>query len=259
MQVNKYVPLGVVALLGASVLCTPAWADEASLQRQLDVQQRTLLNQQNQIYQLQQDVNALRNEIAQLRGQGVGGVSSSVAANAALPAANNSRVVDVNEAGSGPVTPMGNDNMALNQGTPQPAASAAAANVLPGVTPEAQAAYNAAYAKVQQNDLSGAQTAFKQYVETYPNNTLTPNAWYWLGQVQYSQAIYDQARLSFLNVARYNQSQKRPDALYKLGMISKIIGDTVKAARYFQLVLQSYPHDAAATLANRELQRLQGQ
>ena len=67
--------------------------------------------------------------------------------------------------------------------------------------------------------MSGAQTAFKQYVETYPNNTLTPNAWYWLGQVQYSQAIYDQARLSFLNVARYNQSQKRPDALYKLGMI----------------------------------------
>lgn len=259
MQVKKYLPVGLWALMGASLLLPTVQADEATLQQQLDVQQRTLLNQQNQIYQLQQDVASLRSEIAALKGSGVSPMS---AAPAAAPAPAAKSVVSVNDVGSGPVTPMGNDNVALNQGPAAEAAvPAAAANTaaLPGVTAEAQAAYNAAYAKVQQNDLSGAQTAFKQYVETYPNNTLTPNAWYWLGQVQYSQAIYDQARLSFLNVARYNNSQKRPDALYKLGMISKFLGDTDKATRYFQLVLQSYPNDAAATLAGRELQRLQGQ
>ena len=252
----KAVCLGAMLTLGAH----SALADEASLQRQINAQQ-------NQIYQLQQDIAYLRGELEQLRyltsRQGANMGTAAVTPVQQTPVAVN-QPVNVN-GGAGPVTPMGNDNLAINRSVstqpaaaPQPVASSGNTIALRGVDATAQQAYNAAYACVQRNDLQGAQTAFKSYVETYPDNALTPNAWYWLGQVQYQQAIYDQARLSFLNVARFNDSQKRPDALYKLGMISKFIGDTDKATRYFQLVIQSYPNDAAASLATRELQRLQG-
>lgn len=214
-------------------------ADEASLQRQLDAQQRTMNAQQNQIYQLQQDIATLRGELEQLRylasRQGGAGAVSS-----------NSTVVNI---------PVGNTSNAA-PAAPSNNAAASSSGKLTGVTDESRKAYNDAYAKVQNNDLNGAAAAFKSYVDKYPDNALTPNAWYWLGQVQYSQANYEQARLSFLNVARFADSQKRPDALYKLGMISKFLGDKDKATRYFQLVVQTYPNDAAATLSSRELQRL---
>lgn len=169
---------------------------------------------------------------------------------------------------AGPVTPMGNANLKANQSgsaapapaskptQSTPAASNSSGVGLQPVSEEARQAYNSAYALVQQNNLKGAEQAFAQYVQNYPENALTPNAWYWLGQVQYAQSNYEQSRLSFLNVARFVDSQKRPDALYKLGMITKYLGDNSKAQRYFQLVLEYYPTDAAASLAQRELQNL---
>lgn len=252
MRVKKILPVVIGSLLSTSLYCTVVQADEAALQKQLNEQQRALVNSQNEIYQLHQELDALRNELSQMRGTG----STAKSSGSSKPAAN------INDAGYGPVTPMGNDNVALNKPSNASSGSSSSSSqanndTLPGMTADAQAAYNAAYAKIQQNDLKAAKTAFRQYLDNYPENTLTPNAWYWLGQVQYSQAEYDDARLSFLNVARYNNTQKRPDALYKLGMISKLLGDNDKAARYFQLVLQSYPNDAASNLANRELQRLQ--
>ncbi len=138
---------------------------------------------------------------------------------------------------------------------PAPAVSPAAPPPLKAVTAEAQAAYDAAYARVTANDFAGAALAFRAYVTTYPDNTLTPNAWYWLGQVQYRQNQLDDARVSFLNVARFTQSTKRPDALYKLGLISRSKGEEEKAVRYFNLVISTYPADTSANMARAELAR----
>ncbi len=237
MQIRKRFVLSPIASALAMLLCANAFADEAALQRQIDAQQRTMNTQQNQIYQLQNDIAALRGEMEQLRYL----MSRQSGGNVQAPSQDT--VVNL---------PVG--NTASNQSASKPAASSSAGK-LTGVTDESRKDYNDAYAKVQNNDLKGAAADFKAYVEKYPDNALTPNAWYWLGQVQYSQADYDQARLSFLNVARFADSQKRPDALYKLGMISKFLGDKDKSTRYFQLVVQTYPNDAAATLAARELQR----
>lgn len=277
VQVKTWLSMSSLASAVMLLVSAPALADEAALQRQIEAQQRALASQQNQIYQLQNDIATLRGELEQLRylssrqgGSTSSGTSSSGSTIVSLPmgnvaANNNASSASTGAkggAGAGPVTPMGNDNLAAHNAGPttnnnNAASSQGSSVTLKGVDAKAKAAYESAYAKVQQNDLQGAQTAFKNYLDTYPDNALTPNAWYWLGQVQYSQASYEQARLSFLNVARYSDSQKRPDSLYKLGMISKFLGDTDKAVRYYQLVIQSYPNDAAATLASRELQRLQ--
>lgn len=275
MQGKTWLTMSSLASAVMLVISAPALADEATLQRQIEAQQRALASQQNQIYQLQHDIATLRGEIEQLRylasrqgSSNSGSVNTGSSSNIiTIPigdvgSSDSSNSVGAKgSSGAGPVTPMGNDNLSAHNSGPvknnNSSSSQGSSITLKGVDAQAKIAYENAYAKVQQNDLKGAQVAFKNYVDTYPDNALTPNAWYWLGQVQYSQASYDQARLSFLNVARYTDSQKRPDALYKLGMISKFLGDKDKAVRYFQLVIQSYPNDAAAILASRELQRVQ--
>ena len=89
---------------------------------------------------------------------------------------------------------------------------------------QAKSAYDNAYKFVTANNLAAAEKEFSAYLQSYPDNSLTPNAWYWLGQVQYKQNKLDEARVSFLNVARFTATPKRPDSLYKIRAYKQIKG-----------------------------------
>lgn len=291
MLISKISALVSVTCLVSAILSSNAFADEASLQRAMNAQQNQINQMQRDIASLHGELEQIRYLLSKQQGGGNyqqqpnnppmngnqynnnmgGGIPvDHIQQNNGYPQNNypqnnyptNNNVGQPNNGYSqqGPVTPMGNPNYyGNNNASSAPAPQQPAQNSGPVLKPVDQTAkqmYDNAYAKVKQNDLKGAQEAFDNYVRTYPDNSLTPNAWYWLGQVQYSQALYDLSRVSFLNVARFTNSQKRPDALYKLGMIHKFMGDTDKARRYYQLVIQFYPNDAAASLANRELQRM---
>lgn len=246
-----------VALLLSLCLAisVPAYASEATLQRQLDAQQKTILEMQSRITELSSQVNTLRADVESLRfelAKSAGGAVSTVPATAAAPATQNAvkPAAPGSATATGPAPVKAQDSGAAAQGS---SAAAGGALALKAVDSSAQSAYDAAYARVVSNDLKGAAAAFNGYVTTYPDNTLTPNAWYWLGQVQYKLNDLDNARVSFLNVARFTSSTKRPDALYKLGLISKMRGEKDKAAAYFNLVIRTYPADTSSDLARREL------
>lgn len=116
--------------------------------------------------------------------------------------------------------------------------------------------YQSAYNLLVKNKLSESATGFSNYVTNYPNNSLTPNAWYWLGQVQYKQKKYQDARVSFLNTAKFKGSTKRADALYKLGVTSKALGDKDKAKKFFEVLIKTYPTSSSTALAKKELASL---
>lgn len=235
--------LSAMALACAVPLISlPVLADEASLQKQIDAQQRTMLDMQNRITALTTEVNTLRGDLEQLRYEiaRMGSPSPTTAPAAPAPAPAPAPALNANPAAAPAPAPV----------VPAPAAPGAA---LKNVEPPAQRLYDEAYQKVLDNDLKGAVISFKDYVGKYPDNTLTPNAWYWLGQVQYKLNDLDGARVSFLNVAQYTSSTKRPDALYKLGLISKMRGENDKAVAYFNLVINTYPADTSSDLARREL------
>lgn len=224
-------------LLNCPALLMSVSASESDLQVQLNAQQRTMLQLQNEIAQLRAEVAVLRGEVETLRFdlKQFGTTASAAPAARAAPA----------PAPAVTTAP-----------APAPAPAAASTAAPPPLRPvdaAAQAAYDEAYARVTANDFPGAARAFNAYLNTYPDNTLTPNAWYWLGQVQYRQNQLDDARVSFLNVARFTQSTKRPDALYKLGLISRSKGEEDKAVRYFNLVISTYPADTSANMARAEL------
>lgn len=226
---------GLGITLFFSILPYMAFASEENLQKQIDAQQRAMLNIQNEIIRL-------NGEIAQLRGQ-IEVLENKKATTSSNVVSNTSNTIV-------PVV----TNSTASTSTTTTTTTVATANV-DNASDEAKAEYNSAYQYITQNNFEMASIAFNNYLKKYPDNSLTPNAWYWLGQIQFNQTKLDDARVSFLNVARYNNSQKRPDALYKLGLISRLNGDNEKANKYFNLVIQTYPNDSAAVLAKRELER----
>ena len=169
----------------------------------------------------------------------------------------------VNNANSIPInTVTGNSGATLSKSKIQTQSTAAATPVagsdssLPVADAQAVKMYQNAYNLLVKNKLSESATGFSNYVTKYPNNSLTPNAWYWLGQVQYKQKNYQDARVSFLNTAKFKGSTKRADALYKLGVTSKALGDKDKAKKFFEVLIKTYPTSSSSALAKKELASL---
>lgn len=129
-----------------------------------------------------------------------------------------------------------NEPGAINAaGTPVPPAPEAA-------RPDEYEAYKQAYAKVKAQDFSGAIKAFNAFLSAYPGSTLSPNAYYWLGEL-YLQSPPDlnAAQQAFTKVVGdYPQHNKAPDSLYKLGKVYFLKGDKAKAKQLMQQVIDDY-------------------
>lgn len=79
--------------------------------------------------------------------------------------------------------------------------------------------YNAALAKLRQDNFPAAAQGFNDFILQFPDNELTPNAQYWLGEAYYAQASYSEAARAFLTAyTKYPESSKASGALLKLGI-----------------------------------------
>lgn len=234
-----------------------AWSDD-DLAAQINAQQSTMLKMQNTFDEMQAQIDAqngrideLKYEISKLRNElntlKQNTVQNSDATNANSDQAN----ADAKQANTDGSKAQNTSDQSKAQNTAS--VTDAKGNSLKKADDSAKKKYNEAYQMVVANRLSESIPAFKSYLEKYPDNELTPNAWYWQGQVQFKLKKYDDARLCFLNAASFKNSPKRPDSLYKLGLISKQAGDMDKAKRFFSVVVKNYPDDASATLAKKQL------
>lgn len=205
---------------------------------------------------MQQQLDALSNEVRQLRGaleeanyklqqaterqkalyQELDKVKSGPAGAPAAPATVAPTPSAATGSGAG-VTPA----------TPPPATDQA--------TPAESKAYDAAVNLViKDKQYDKAVPAFEAFIAQYPQSTYVPNAHYWLGQLLFNQGDRESAKSHFLTVAqKYKDSAKRPDAILKLGMISQFEGDNEKADKFFQLVIKQYPNSSSAQLAKKAM------
>ena len=104
-------------------------------------------------------------------------------------------------------------------GTADPAAvrqAPVATTVLPQGSVEER--YDFAYSLLRGLDYSAAGQAFAEFLTAHPDHPLASNAQYWLGESYYVQKDYDRAAKAFLDgYNRFNDGQKAPDSLLKLG------------------------------------------
>lgn len=122
---------------------------------------------------------------------------------------------------------------------------------------DSQALYQQGYGSLLQKDYAGAEGAFRQLVETYPNDPLAGNAQYWIGETYYVRGQYKNAADAFLKgYKKYKSSDKAPDTLLKLGMALAELGQKDAACSTFSELKAKYPaapeHIAGEAKAQRK-------
>ena len=109
---------------------------------------------------------------------------------------------------------------------------------------------------LKEKDYTGAITSFKAFLTKYPKSVYTPNAHYWLGQLFYAQKKDVEAAKDFAAVVAFTDSNKRADALLKLGDIAKRNKNNAAAKKYYQQVVDGYPDTTTAQQAKKNLKSL---
>ena len=142
------------------------------------------------------------------------------------------------------------DELAAPQGAPTDGAAPATE----------EGAYRAAFALVTSSrdqptdeQLAGYSLAIERFhalIEQYPGGRYTPNALYWIGELQLAMDNLELARQAFVQVTTLHpEHAKVPDALYKLGVVYHRLGDVDRALSYLDRLAGEFPTSAAASLA----------
>lgn len=126
--------------------------------------------------------------------------------------------------------------------------------------PDERAAYAQAIALVEDaRGASGVERTtlfeaaiqrFATFLTDYPNGVLTPNGYYWLGELYLATDNIELARQNFRQLeSLYPEHAKTADALYKLGVVYHRLGDTGSALNYLDRVTNEFPDADSADLA----------
>ncbi|OAN18424.1 tol-pal system protein [Photobacterium jeanii] len=109
---------------------------------------------------------------------------------------------------------------------------------------------------LKEKDYDGAVKAFEGFLASYPESAYKPNAHYWLGQLYFTKNQLKQAGEQFKAVASYSDSNKRADAMLKLGVIAERSKDVAEAKKMYQEVVKSYPDSTSSRQAQANLKKL---
>ena len=225
---------------------------------QLEDQMRTLTGQIEEINynidQLKRRLDTLVSDVDQRlssieHGGGAGAVVQGAPAPAAQPAPRN--LAAPRGAGANPAEPpsqsgtLGQVPVAREQTAAAAPAAAAEAGVLPSGTPQEQ--YNYAFGLLRQANYPAAEHALRAFIQRYPNDQLTGNAQYWLGETYYVRKDYNNAAAVFAEgYQKYPKGGKAADNLMKLGMSLAQLGQKADACRAFGRLDRDFPTAPAA-------------
>ncbi len=121
-----------------------------------------------------------------------------------------------------------------------------------------ESAYKGAYGLVKAQKFAEARAAFESFLKSYPAGKYTPNAFYWMGELQLLVPNLEGARQSFTQlVDQYPEHRKVPDATFKLAKVYHLQGDAEKANKLLTRVITSYgdTSSSAVKLAKDYLQK----
>lgn len=106
--------------------------------------------------------------------------------------------------------------------------------------------YDHAFALVRKQDFAAAERAFREFLVKYPNDKLTGNAQYWLGQTHFVRKQYEPAAKAFLEgYAKHPESAKAPESLLRLGLSLHALGQNREACAAWSEVGRKFPNAEA--------------
>ncbi len=118
--------------------------------------------------------------------------------------------------------------------------------------------YEAAMAIYKSGQPERAQAAFDDFARRHPRHDYADNALYWKGEAAYDQHHYADALASFTEVVeRYGGGNKAPDALLKIGLCYRQLGDLPNAKDVLVELIAAYPGERASDIARVKLAELE--
>ena len=120
-----------------------------------------------------------------------------------------------------------------------------------------QELYEAALRQFRRGSYGTAREALDQFLSTYPNHELAPDAQYFRAESFAEEGDAEAALDEYARVLElYPNSRRAPTALYKSGLLELRRGNVDDARTFFNRVVQGYPDSDEFELARRELDRL---
>ncbi len=120
-----------------------------------------------------------------------------------------------------------------------------------------RAAYQKAFDMLKEGRYKMANTAFKDFIDQYPESSYAGNSQYWLGESNYVTRQFEQAVIEFTAVLKkYPSSNKVPDAMLKLGYTYYELGRFAEARQILERLTRRDPKTTAARLAGKRLERM---
>lgn len=117
-------------------------------------------------------------------------------------------------------------------------------------TLSAQDIYNQALSAFNDRKYEQAQSLWEEFVTSYPDHDLVPNALFWQGESFYQLKDYNRAVLSYQEVIEgYPDSNKYPSALLKQGLSFYALGKGKAGSLLLEEVIGKFPQSAEARRA----------
>ena len=119
--------------------------------------------------------------------------------------------------------------------------------------------YEKAYGYLMQRDYGAAQTAFEEFLNRYPKDSLAGNAQYWLGEAHFVRGEYKAAASAFLKGYKdYAGNARAADSLLKLAMSLDRLGQKDGACSSYSELSTRFPDapDNVKMRAKFERQRI---
>jgi tol-pal system protein YbgF len=134
--------------------------------------------------------------------------------------------------------------MGAPPGQPTGAGGAVVATLPPSQSPRDE--YDLAYGYMLRKDYALAEDSFRNFLGRNPNDRLTGDATYWLGESMFQRQRYRDAAEAFLNVTtKFEASAKAPDALLRLGQSLAALGEKEAACASLGEVGRKFPRASA--------------
>lgn len=104
-----------------------------------------------------------------------------------------------------------------------------------------RALYDAGYNYMIASDYASAEATFRSFLSNYPQDELSGNAQYWLGETFFARGDYRRSANEFLKGYKsYRTSQKAPDNLLKLGISLQRLGQSEAACQTYAELRSKY-------------------
>lgn len=133
---------------------------------------------------------------------------------------------------------------------PAPAVSAAPPPAAPSRNVEADRTFAVALARLRSGDDGQAALEFTEFVAQFPSHPQAAAAQNYIGEAFYRQRDFKQAAIEYQKtVDNYTQSAQVSEALLKIGLSQRALGDAERARAVWEQLVKQFPRSDAARQA----------